>query len=621
MEETQKRSGQPARWNRAAIAIAAAVAVFGLLAALAFPRLQSYFLGQAAGRDAATLTLATEALAGTIDRFRPLPALVAERPMLTALLRDPENAARIDAANEALRLTAHRIGASDLYLMDISGLTLAASNYRDTSFIGRSFAYRPYFTQAIDGGIGEFFALGTTSGERGYFIAAPVEDGSRIIGVVAVKFTVDAFEDAWRGGGSEIIVTDLNNIVFMSGREDWHFRPLGPLSDAAKAEIEATRQYPLAEMAPLDAVRSPDSDGMEWLAVTEGRATTQYLIQSARLPQAGWTVSVLTPTAPAFREALRSIMGAGLVLVLLGLATAVVLQRRERIRERLAAQSAAKDLAETEVAKRTKELNAANARLVREVEERRDTEAQLRKTQAELVQAGKLAALGQMSAALSHEINQPLAALKSFADNAREFLDRGRSDDTRQNLIRISEMADRMTTISRHLRNFARRPQDRLSPTPVLAVLDDAVALMSSRLRESGARIVFDRPRAEVFITGGAVRLQQVIVNLISNALDAMADTPDPVIDVALDAHGDRVRLSISDRGHGLDPETTGEIFDPFFTTKTQGGGLGLGLSVSYNIIRDFGGTLSAAPRDGGGAVFMLDLARAEAPQHPLVAE
>ena len=621
MEETSTTAPDTRRTRLAAALVLVLVAA-ALLAAVAFPRTHAFFLRQAADRDAATLTLATEALTGTIDRFRPLPSLIAERPLLVDLLRDPANPGLLATANEEFRQTAFRIGASDVYLMDTAGLTLAASSYqKERSFVGRSFAYRPYFTQALDGGTGEFFALGTTSGERGYFIAAPVEDGARITGVVAVKFTVDSFEAAWRGGGNEIIVTDRHGITFMSSRPDWHFRPLAPLTEAAKAEVADTRQYPLDALVPLDATRFVGREGIEHLTISDDRSTVEYQIQSAPVPQAGWTVSVLTPAAPALRQALWAMSGAAGLLLLAGLFTAIVLQRRAQIEERLAAQAAARNLAETEVAKRTAELNAANTHLVREIEERRDTEARLRKTQADLVQAGKLAALGQMSAALSHEINQPLSAVKSFADNAAAFLDRGRASEARDNVTRISEMADRMSTISRHLRNFARRPQDQLNPTPVLSVLDDAIALMSSRLTDSGARIAFDRPRAEVWITGGTVRLQQVIVNLISNAIDAMADHPDPVIDITLETDADRVRLSVSDRGHGLDPETTSQIFDPFFTTKDHGAGLGLGLSVSYNIVRDFGGRLSAAPRDGGGATFTLDLASAEPPAKPMVAE
>jgi len=246
--------------------------------------------------------------------------------------------------------------------------------------------------------------------------------------------------------------------------------------------------------------------------------------------------------------------------------------------------------------------------LRQEVEERRLTEKQLKKTQADLVQAGKLAALGQMSAALSHEFNQPLAAVKAYAENAGTFLDRDRTEEARDNITRISGMADRMAAISKHLRNFARRPQDKTGPVPMLAVIDDALELMRPRLETAGAVLSYHPPEAEVWVTGGRVRLQQVIVNLIGNALDAMAARTPPELDLSLSLDGARCRLDLRDHGPGLSDEALSQAFDPFFTTKDPGQGLGLGLSISYNIVRDFNGRLSAANHPQGGAVFTVEL-------------
>jgi two-component system C4-dicarboxylate transport sensor histidine kinase DctB len=582
-------------------------------AALAFPRIEAFFLRQEAARAEATLRLTVDGLTGAIDRFKPLPALIAERPLLLQVLKDPSNAGLLPYANEQLRQTSFTIGASDVYLMDITGLTLAASSYRkELSFVGRTFGYRPYFTQALDGGVGQFFALGTTSGERGYFIAAPVLDATRIVGVVAVKFSVEDFEQSWRGAGSEIIVRDLNGVIFMASRPDWHFRATEPLDAAARRWIESTRQYPLDRVTPLT-LKTTTNGRLTLAEITEPDGSAPaYIQQSDRIAEAGWTVSILAPTAPATTRALWVLAGVALALALAALAVAVYLQRRARLTERFTAQARAQELAEAEVARRTAELNATNLRLQSEVEERRTAEDRLRKTQAELVQAGKLAALGQMSAALSHEINQPLAAVKSYADNAATFLDRDRPEDARSNVKLISDMADRMSAISKHLRNFARRPQEKLGPVPVLAVIDDAVALMSSRLKAEGAALDFDRPNTEIWITGGAVRLQQVVVNLLSNALDAMAGRPAPVITIAIDTDATSTRIRVRDRGPGIAPEILPQIFDPFYSTKGPGSGLGLGLSISYNIIRDFGGTLSAANLSDG-AEFSILLRRTDA--------
>jgi two-component system C4-dicarboxylate transport sensor histidine kinase DctB len=197
----------------------------------ALPSVERFFLIRAGDQGLATLRLSVEGLRGALQRFEPLPGLIGERPVLAELLAEPGDDALQAEVNEQLRITADELGASDIYLLDSGGLTIAASNYlKERSFLGRRFAFRPYFTQAIAGGIGRYFALGTTSLERGYFYAAPVLNNGQIVGALTLKFTVDAFEDAWRGGSSDIIVSDLNDIVFMSSREDWHFRTLSDLS-------------------------------------------------------------------------------------------------------------------------------------------------------------------------------------------------------------------------------------------------------------------------------------------------------------------------------------------------------------------------------------------------------
>lgn len=578
------------------------------------PSIERIFLDRIAADGQATLKIVVEGLDSTLDRFEPLAKLIAERPILVQLLREPDNQGILPFVNEQLRLTALTLGVSDVYLMDIGGTTIAASNYRsDTTFIGQNFNYRPYFQQAVDGGLGRYFARGTTSGIRGYFFAAPVIDQTRIVGVLAVKFLVDPFEASWQGGASEIIVTDRAGVVFMASRPEWHFRTVAQLAEDDLGRISETQQYPLDRLIPLDVGTRETAFGPQILAV-DG---VDYVENSAILFDIGWEVRLLTPAAPARTQALSVLFILGLVALLLALTTAIVLGRRARAREREVERMAAQEELERQVRHRTADLNAANERLLVEIDERRATEDRLRTTQKELVQAGKLAALGQMSAALSHEINQPLAAVKSYAENAATYLDRNRVAEARENVTRISQMADRMATLSGHLRNFARRPQETIGPVDLGLVLDDALELMAPRLSKAGARVVRAPETAgTLWVLGGRVRLQQVFVNLISNALDAMDKDPAPRIEITrTDASDGRVRISVSDMGPGLETDAAGRVFDPFFTTKSPGKGLGLGLSISYNIVEDFGGHLTAANKaDGRGAVFTVDLVMADPP-------
>ncbi|MBO6637781.1 MAG: sensor histidine kinase [Roseitalea sp.] len=583
----------------------------------ALPGLERTFLLRDGERSEATLRLAVEGLRGALRRHEPLPTLIAERPILRTFLNNPGDVALKAEINEQLRQSAIALQASDVYLMDVTGLTIAASSYlKKLSFVGRSFHYRPYFTQALAGGLGRFFALGTTSGERGYFFAAPVVEQDTVIGVVTVKFTVDEFEALWSEGDGEIIVSDLDGIIFMSTRPDWHFRAFSTLTDQMLDRIAEARQYPLDRVTELRNNRTPLSDRISLITVDDAGASTEFVSSTMAIPDAGWQVTILSPTGAAKTQALAVLALVAMVIVSAAMIAAIALQRRARLAERFEAQRTTQELLEKRVAERTGDLNTANSKLVDEIEERKATEAQLRKTQADLVQAGKLAALGQMSAALSHEFNQPLAAVKVYADNATQFLDRARIDEARDNVKRISQMTDRMAAISNHLRNFARRPQQKIGPVPLVAVVDDAIDLMEARLKTTSAKIAFDRPDQEIWVIGGHVRLQQVMVNLLSNALDAMESNPAPIVEISIAGDGDRCAIKVRDHGDGLHGDQKAQIFDPFFTTKSPGKGLGLGLSISYNIIKDFGGHLSATNHAETGAIFIVDLKRVESLSH-----
>lgn len=603
--------------KKASIWMAIALGLALLLGVVGFHAVERYFLVQSAQQSHGTLRLAVAGLRGALRRFEPLPALIAEKPSIKLLLSKSSEPELSDAVNLELKRIAQEVGASDVYVIDNTGHTVAASNFdQPHSFIGRSYAYRPYFQQALEGGLGRFFALGTASLKRGYYFAAPVTFLGKIIGVVTIKLAVDSFEADWQGNESDLLVTDSFGITFMSSRPEWHFKTLRALEPAAVALIEASRQYPPNQLGLLNLTRSPIGDnGAELFEISSQNNVENFVASAMEVPEAGWTFHVLVPTKVANQQTYIAIAITILLLLSTSAIAAFLLQRRARLFERINAQRSAQELLERRVQERTADLNSANTQLKQEVEERKLAERQLRKTQTDLVQAGKLAALGQMSAALSHEFNQPLTAVKTYADNAATYLDRDRPKDARENVTRISQMADRMAAISKHLRNFARRPQEKLGPVPLWNVVDDALEILSGKLRSRNAVVILDDDRPEMWVKGGQIRLQQVLVNLISNALDATAlDVASPSIEVSIETSNSRVKIRIRDFGPGLSDEVIGLVFDPFFTTKGPGKGLGLGLSISYNIIKDFGGQLQAENHVDGGAVFTIDLASAENP-------
>ncbi|HMO06346.1 MAG TPA: ATP-binding protein [Paracoccaceae bacterium] len=573
-------------------------------------------LDATARRGDSTLDLAVASLRGQLERFERLPALTALQPQVRALAADPLNAQLAAETDLWLEDIQTRLGASDVYLMDRGGTTRAASNHAtETSFVGGNFAFRPYFTGAAAGGEGRFYALGTTSGKRGYYFGAPVGGpAGDVAGVLVFKIDLDAIEGAWGAGADEaILVTDPEGVVFLSGRPDWRFTAFLPLTPAARATLAETRRYADAVLRPFPATARTIRAGHPMIDVDEGRAARRYLMREAPMPEADWVLRVLIDTAPARRQALTAGGVAALALGSLMLAAAVVAQRRAQLRERLALQQAAREGLERRVEERTAELAAVNRRLEAEVAERTAAEQGLRQAQADLVQAGKMAALGQMSAALSHEFNQPLAAARTYADNAAVLLDRGRTADARGNIGRILGLIDRMAAISRSLRSFARAPGQRLRPVALPEVIEAAREIAGLRLRGAGAELSVDLAPGLPMAVAGPVRLQQVLVNVLTNAADAVEGAADRRILLTAGPGPLGIRISVRDHGPGVPAAVAPRIFDPFFSTKGVGKGLGLGLSISYNIVKDFGGDLSLHAPPGGGAEFRIDLRATDA--------
>lgn len=561
-------------------------------------------------RGSGTLTLAASSLSGLLSRFERLPGLLAEQPALRALLRHPDDPVLVDAANRHLRENAERSGASVIYVMDAEGVTLASSNYdQPTSFVGGDFSFRPYFTQAMAGGLGRFYALGTTSNKRGYYFGTPVDIGRDRLGVVVIKIDLDQIERAWAYEDLRIIVTDPEGIVFLSYRSDWWFHAFGELDPARLARTRETRRYANAQIGEIEHALDTVPGGHKVLrTIAPNGGREEFLALSTFMPRAGWTMQVLLPTASAYRQAMTLVSSGALALGLLGLAAFSLWQRRRQLAERLAVQQRAATELEARVAQRTSELKRANTALQDEVAERRMAEDRLRQTQAELVQAGKLAALGQMSAALSHEFNQPLAAARNYAENAIAYLDRDRVPEARDTIGQILGMIDRMTRISRHLRNFARKPNEQLRAVSLAEAVVGARDVLAWRLDKAGVSLDVQLGDPAPVVTGGLVRLQQVLVNLLSNAIDVVETTEDRRLHLHATPRVEMVEITLRDHGPGVPHALQARIFDPFFSTKEVGKGLGLGLSITYNIVRDFGGSLSVANHPDGGAVFTLVL-------------
>ncbi|ATA96901.1 two-component system C4-dicarboxylate transport sensor histidine kinase DctB [Sinorhizobium meliloti] len=567
------------------------------------------YMQEASSQANTALRLAVAALSGHLNRYQALPALIADHDDVKELVTRPRDRRLRGAVNSYLKEINELLKSSDIYVITPDGNTIAASNYDGpTSFVGENFSYRPYFQDALKGDQSRFYALGTTSLKRGYYFGAPVRVGGEIRGVIVFKVDIETIEASWQGGEYRIFVSDPEGIIFMSGNPAWLYAGILPLTPDRLARTEGSRRYADARLRPLPAVQS-ELSGHRLLRVSEG-SEREYLALSHYMPEADWTVNVLTDTASVRTQALTTVAAVMLLLCLAALAIAIIIQRRTRLRERILMQEQAQEELERRVEERTADLARVNSQIEAEIAERRLTEQQLRQTQADLIQAGKLAGLGQMSAALSHEFNQPLAAAKTYADSAALLIERGRTAEASDNIRRISGLIDRMASISRHLRNFARKPNEKLGPVRLDEVVRDTLEIVETRLKAAGAEMDIDIGD-ELVVLAGSVRLQQVLVNVISNAADAVEGLDDRKLSVRAWREGGRAVLTVRDRGAGVAPAVAQRIFDPFYTTKGVGRGLGLGLSISYNIIKDFGGSLTVSNHSEGGAVFRIELALA----------
>ncbi|WP_214203752.1 two-component system sensor histidine kinase DctB [Pseudomonas aeruginosa] len=566
-----------------------------LLAPLLWPLqyfAERYYSEQLAEQNRQTLDLYVANLLGTLRRYEELPQILGGLPVLRQALQQPGDPLLQKIANEALADIRRRTGADVIYLLQPDGTTQVASNWAQAdSFVHRNFAFRPYYREAMQGRLARFFGLGTTSIKRGYYFASAVKEGSRIIGVLVVKVDLEHIERLWGNSPEQLLVIDNYGVVILSSREDWRFHASRPLSAAERDEIHANIPYPVQDPKPLRLQQSA------WLS------------QSRTLPETGWTVSIYAPRTLIERP-VRSVLliGGATLLALLLLLTLLTLSRRHYL-DRIALEAEAKRQLEERVLERTRELENANAQLQQEVHEREQAQRELMRAQDEVVQAGKLTALGTMSASISHELNQPLAAIRSYADNARVLLDHQRTEDARGNLEQISDLTTRMASIIAHLKAYARGARRAPENVQLQPAIEDALSMVASRRRAMNVELLRDVPDALLWVQAGETRLRQILGNLLTNALDALAEKAPPRrlwVIASQDQHG--VTLTLRDNGPGFSEDALAHAHEPFFTTKTTAKGLGLGLAICDNLLRALGGRLEMGNHLEGGAVVRLHL-------------
>ncbi len=555
-------------------------------------------------------------LRGVLTKYESLPELLARDKQLVNFLLNPGGRDRIEALNKYLETINEISRTADTYLMDRDGLTIAASNWQEEHpFVGRNFSYRPYFQQAMRGNLGRYFALGTMSIKRGYYFAYPVRRDREILGAVVVKINIDTVEKKWGAHDETFLVTDPNNVIFLTTHPQWRFKTLGELDSTAIELIKKSRRYPIQELEtlPIDIVKDYAFGRVINLKKPEGGGRT-FLQQSYPMEEAGWNVQIMTDIRPLRKKIIEVnvLVGAGILFSYSLLALWRQRQRRLGELKRLEDQSRKvlqelNEKLETRVNERTIELLETNEQLLKEIQDRKNTEEVLKRTRSELVHAAKMATLGQMSAGINHELNQPLAAIRSYADNARLLLGKGRVDEANSNMAQIGELTDRMAQLGVQLKEFSRKSSGNLEIVPLHGVIDGALEILFPAIRKNDVTLHLQLTPENIELLANQVLLQQVIVNLLGNAIHAVEGRKIRNISINGFESGEKAIIEVEDSGPGISPEHLSKIFDPFYTTKRSGRGLGLGLTISERILKEMAGDIRAETSPEG-ALFIISL-------------
>ena len=518
------------------------------------------------------LTLYVGNLMSELQRNSIVPQLLARDPELIGAL----NSGDFSRSTARLLSFVDEIGAASLMLYDRNGRVVAAT---DRNRLGESHKNEVYFVEAQRANNTIFTSLRRDGEGFAFLYSRQIESAGVALGVISVEVDLQKLERGWADTSDAVIVKDSAGQIVLSTEPRW--RGL----DEATAIALQTNQSSLER-----ALRATqDWTALSADAYVRGEAVMR---RELRVPFQGWTIVTYTAYS-SIREQVNGV----LALEIMGFALILALAFWVRIRR--AANRVV--LFQQESA----ELRQLNARLQREIAEREKVEKTLQVAEQTLAQSSKLAVLGEMSAAVSHELNQPLAAMKTYLAGARLLLQRKRTEEALSSFQRIDDLIDRMGAITRQLKSYARKGAEAFEPVDTRAALSSALAMMEPQLKTRKVNIARSLPSEPVMILGDRLRLEQVIINLLRNALDATKGVKEPSIDIIL-AVGETVSLTIRDNGTGIDDLDA--LFEPFYTTKQPGDGVGLGLAISSGIVNDLGGRLTARNAKFGGAVFELQL-------------
>lgn len=511
-------------------------------------------------------------LLSELQRNSIVPLLLARDPVLIGALNSGDHS----QSSQRLISVKDEIGAASLVMLDAGGRSVAAT---DRSTLGSIHRQQPYYISALRSNDTVFNAFRGENGAMQFNYSRRIEAGGELIGVIVVEVDLRKFEQTWSTISDAVIVADSEGQIILSTEPKWR----------GLTEEEALRLRS-APSAIERAIRAT----ADWAALpTEAFYRGSALMRlENRIPFRGWRMVTFT-TYSSVRERVNGVLALEIMFFAILLAGAFYLSSRRALARSIFFQ------------KESAELRQLNEALQREIAERERVEKSLEVAEQTIAQSSKLAALGEMSASVSHELNQPLAAMKTYLAGAKLLLQRRRPEEALSSFSRVDDLIERMSAITRQLKSFARKGGDALEPLDARACISAALSMMEPQLNTRKVRITRSLPEQPVMIMADRIRLEQVLINLLRNALDATKDKEEPAIDILLTV-GQIATITVRDNGPGI--QDLDSLFEPFYTTKAPGDGVGLGLAISSGIVKDLGGRLYARNGRAGGAVFEVRL-------------
>ncbi|WP_114286068.1 sensor histidine kinase [Candidatus Halocynthiibacter alkanivorans] len=517
-------------------------------------------------------TLYSGNLLSELQRNSIVPLLLSRDPSLIGAL------ASEDFSQTSRRLISYieEIGAASLILLDSDGRVVAATN---RNLIGTSYRQARYFVNALRSNDTVFETVENAVGGFEFIYSRRIENSGKLAGVIVVEVDLHKFETSWAGISGAVFVADSSGRIILSTEPRWRGK--------SEKEALAIRSAPSAIERAIQATSDWSATPPD--AYLSGEAVMRM---ENRIAFRGWRITTFT-TYTSVRERVNAVLSLEIMGFAILLALTFYLTTRRAI------------FRAGKFARESASLRQLNAALQREITSRERAEKHLKVAEQTLAQSSKLAALGEMSAAVSHELNQPLAAMKTYLAGAKLLLQRRRPDEALSSFQRIDDLIERMGAITRQLKSYARKGADALQPMDVRKSVSSALAMMEPQLKLRDVEVVCNLPREPVLILGDQLRLEQVLINLMRNALDATKGEDDPIMEILV-VSGDSASIQVRDNGDGI--EDFDALFEPFYTTKSPGDGVGLGLAISSGIIADLGGRLTARSAPAKGAIFEVSL-------------